>query len=759
MNEHVSAPNRAGIRRRAPAEANVKLWLVVVLATFATLITVPGLARAGSITVNACGSFGAGAFSSSSAAGLGISDKCPGGALGIAPTGTTKAGNRAIWQATAPRGITINHFWVGNGSLEVNGINDGTGYGGGFFWQGGGAQVNNSQTGYSSPALSSGTVGWQMVCGWSSCPNNGGFLRVYQVQLQATENSGPGIVATVPFWYTTGWIRGTWPLAFVTSDPSGICNVRAVVAGQIVQGPTSSLDQTQWHQCPDLAFSQHVNTAGYPNGAQQVALQAENAAGVWTTASQTRQIDNVTPTVSLTGPDQASWIPHGVSLSATASAGSSGVSEISCTVDGRAQVWPSASAEVSVDGTGVHQVVCTSANSARDLTGQLASSQPAVRSVKIDETPPGTVAFERQNPADPQQLIVDAADGQSGVKFGTVQIRAVGGQWQPLPTQFDGKHLLARFSDAGLRGDYQFQATACDAVGNCTTTTETMALPLRIPSVSDVSFTQLQTPTVCRSVRQRVLVGWRWVSLRVNGRLVLVKRGGRVRTITVTRCRKKCTSKRVVVRGRSHVVSTCAEPKIVVRSSLRVPFGRAVPIHGLLMTAQGIPLAGQDVRILAAADDGSASFSEAAQARTAPDGQWRAQLPAGPSRLIRVIYDGSKTLLPSTGAATTVVPAGVRLSIAPTTSRWGATIKISGRVLGGYVPASGEVLFVRLRYNGKQIEVAHVRTGRDGQFRTSYTFLGGTGAAVYPFWVTTVPESDYPFAAGSSRRIVVTVRP
>ena len=140
-------------------------------------------------------------------------------------------------------------------SLEAAGINDPGGeFGGGFFWNGGGAQVHTGETGYSSPAFNSSYVGWQMVCGRTSCPSDGSVLWVYQVQLQATENAGPQMVATGPFWYATGWMRGRWPLAFVTSDPSGTCNVRAVVAEQIVQGSTSPLDQTRWHQCPNLAF-------------------------------------------------------------------------------------------------------------------------------------------------------------------------------------------------------------------------------------------------------------------------------------------------------------------------------------------------------------------------------------------------------------------------------------------------------------------------------------------------------------------------
>jgi hypothetical protein len=196
-----------------------------------------------------------------------------------------------------------------------------------------------------------------------------------------------------------------------------------------------------------------------------------------------------------------------------------------------------------------------------------------------------------------------------------------------------------------------------------------------------------------------------------------------------------------------------------VRSTKRVEFGRSVAIHGVVMTTQGAPLAGQVVRILSAPDNGHGSFSQAATARTAADGEWWARVSAGPSRLIRAVYDGSSMLLPSMGVAKTVVPAAVRLSISPQTTHWGRTIAISGRLLGGYIPPAGEVLFVRLRYNGKQIEVQHVRTAHDGRFHTSYTFLGGSGSASYPFWATTVPESDYPYAAGNSRRIAVTVGP
>ena len=78
--------------------------------------------------------------------------------------------------------------------------------------------------------------------------------------------------------------------------------------------------------------------------------------------------------------------------------------------------------------------------------------------MRIDESPP-SIAFEPDNPSDPEQVTIDTADGQSGVARGSVQIRRAGGTWSSLPTQFDGRHLLARFNDAGLRGAYELQAT------------------------------------------------------------------------------------------------------------------------------------------------------------------------------------------------------------------------------------------------------------------------------------------------------------
>ena len=72
---------------------------------------------------------------------------------------------------------------------------------------------------------------------------------------------------------------------------------------------------------------------------------------------------------------------------------------------------------------------------------------------------------------------------------------------------------------------------------------------------------------------------------------------------------------------------------------------------------QGVPLAGQPVRILAAPNNDSGAFSQVAVVTAAPNGSWTATLPPGPSRIIRAVTDGTATILPSSGQVTTIVPA------------------------------------------------------------------------------------------------------
>src|SRR6202011_6131474 len=124
---------------------------------------------------------------------------------------------------------------------------------------------------------------------------------------QAAESGGPAITAIGAnnLWYYRGWARGSWPISFQASDPSGVCSTEATVNGRSITGPSGVLNQTRWHQCPDQTWPISIDTANYGEGAMPVALSARNAAGVSSSLSTTVYIDNVQPTIALSGPTDA----------------------------------------------------------------------------------------------------------------------------------------------------------------------------------------------------------------------------------------------------------------------------------------------------------------------------------------------------------------------------------------------------------------------------------------------------------------------
>ena len=192
-----------------------------------------------------------------------------------------------------------------------------------------------------------------------------------------------------------------------------------------------------------------------------------------------------------------------------------------------------------------------------------------------------------------------------------------------------------------------------------------------------------------------------------------------------------------------------------------VAFGRPVRVHGLLMSSAGLPLAGQPVAVMTAPDNGSDAFTEAAAVTTGPNGRWSATLPPGPSRIIEASYAGSPTVLPATGSATVVTPAKIELTrVTPNRTPWGSTVRITGRVLGGYIPATSKLLRLDLGVVGipglsKIQGIPNVSP--DGRFTTTYTFAHASGVVRFWLMVSSLREADFPFAPAHSRRVVVTV--
>jgi hypothetical protein len=510
--------------------------------------------------------------------------------------------------------------------------------------------------------------------------------------------------------------------------------------------------------------------------------------------SETLNVDNDPVGVSLRTPDDPNptlWVNHAVTVDATPSTGPSGLGGMSCGVNG-APAQGYAAGGLLVDGDGAKTVSCTAWNNAVDPQGNHNSGTSSV-TVHIDEAPPA-LSLEPVNPNDPTGLVADTSDSESGVAGGSIEMAPVGSSsWTALPTTFNGTQLVAHFDDAGLRGPYTFRIQSCDNVGNCASTTRTLALPARAQAVSEVSLVQLPTTRCARApvarnaaeapapkpVQRMSAAGQAGeagltlsrhveaprlrapavaVPIANAGILAAGDLGSLMRSLSHPRRQARAAG--ATAHRHGELPRNCRSTASLA-SGADVAFGRSVRVQGLLMSSAGLPLAGQPVAVMTSPDNGSDAFTEATAVTTGPDGGWSATLPPGPSRIIEASYAGSPTVLPATGSATVITPAKIELtSVTPDRTPWGSTVRITGRVLGGYIPESSKLLRLDLGVVGipglsKIQGIPNVTS--DGRFTTTYTFAHAYGVVRFWLMVSSLPEADFPFAPAHSRRVVVTV--
>jgi hypothetical protein len=197
-------------------------------------------------------------------------------------------------------------------------------------------------------------------------------------------------------WQAPGWVRGSWPLHFYGDSPSGLCNLSASLDGQSIPGTSSPVNQAAWHQCNAAAVDQNIQTGSYGQGPLSLTLDAVDAAGVPASVTKTVYVDNSAPTVAISGPQDAP-ITAGVQyLTVAATAGPSGVAGISCSLDGAPAQWQAGATEsIPVRGLGDHVLKCSSADNARDGSGNAGWSPPATRDVTIRQPTVTDVSFHR----------------------------------------------------------------------------------------------------------------------------------------------------------------------------------------------------------------------------------------------------------------------------------------------------------------------------------------------------------------------------
>jgi len=726
----------------------------------------------------------------------------PGSALLAWSSSWVPEGARTGYRITAPAGMTINR--VDYDPSRLQNIADGYGWIGFTYSNSGTAPVHSPGTAVDAAAsgpLNTPYWGIELRCVQSMCVWPG-EIQLSQITVVAAEAQGPSITPVADpgsLWNQIGhWIWNkpgdAWPLPVAATDPSGVCTLGLQV-GTSPSLADSSLpppNNSSWQECQQPAgWTAAVDTNTYVSAVGQlpVTLRATNAAGplTQTSMSETLDVDNDPVSVSLSTPNDPNptvWTNHAVTVDAAPSAGPSGLGGMNCGVNGPAtQSYPAGG--LTVDGDGIKSVSCTAWNNAVDPQGNHNSGTSSV-AVHIDEAPP-SISFEPAGPADPTSLVADTSDTESGVASGSIEMAPAGtNQWTSLPTAFDGSQLAAHFNDAGLTGVWQFAARACDNVGNCASTTRTLALPVRDGATAKVSLQSTMNRcavgkhlTAHRAHRLRPAAAARSprpISDRSGpapvsaGSAVLlpasrsVERSPEPRRPHIhhrARTRHARRQRPNVAAAAISAPTTSCGPSVNPTSSGEVAFGSPVTVRGRLTDSQGQPLAGQAMSILTAPDNGSNAFAAMATVVTGKNGNWSATLPAGASRIVEASYSGSATMLPASARVTVVVPAKIEIThVTPDRAPWGGRVRLTGRVLGGYIPASSKLLRLDLGIVGipglsKIQGIPNVSP--DGTFTTTYKFARYQGVVRFWLQVSSLAEADFPFAPARSRRVIVTV--
>jgi hypothetical protein len=414
------------------------------------------------------------------------------------------------------------------------------------------------------------------------------------------------------------------------------------------------------------------------------------------------------------------------------------------------QTW---SPTISLSGSGDQQLT---------LGAMSAAGNPSspTETIHVDSTPVAVSLSgdtQASSSAGTQHVTATATTGPSGL--GAIDCSVDGEPAQSYKTS------PASVPVSGL-GNHSVSCTATNrsfssAGMPATSTPATWSLDIQQPSAMAATFAKIRG-LKCGKVRVREKIPAHWVTVRRHGKPVRVERRARTLVHKVRECRARVVTRKICHAHHCRKQHFVVPPHTALMSKVRVGYGKHAPVFGQLITSSGTPLAGQPVEIMTSPDNGSNAFTEAATATTNAYGAWSAVLPPGPGRLVEAVYPGTSTVAQATsGQLQLIVPAKVKLlSVSPRRVAWGHTVRITGKLLGGYLPAGG--VNVRLRFGSGSHHTTygvHEHVDGDGRFSTTYLFgLGSPGIfRTYWFAIASLPSGNYPYAPAASGRKYVTV--
>jgi hypothetical protein len=522
------------------------------------------------------------------------------------------------------------------------------------------------------------------------------------------------------------WVSGKQNVRYEASDNVGIKAASILLGGGVRGSDALSCSYSQRIPCPNGSGRMEVDTSEAPEGAQPLAVVAEDAAGNRAeSAAVTARIDNAAPgaiavgvgggeawrnsndfDLAWTNPAEPDRAPITAAHYRLCRVGGNECSTADTSGEGIAAIDG-----VKVPSPGEWELRLWREDAAGNQQSANAS-QPV--KLRFDPEPP-QLGFEAPSADDPTRIAVQVTDRISGLSSGQVELsRAGSGTWQVLPTSKEGDHLVARVDDAALpAGEYELRASASDQANNIGATDRRLdGQPMR---------------------------------LRLPLRTTTAMKAGVVDKRVVTRKGKKGKVRRTVL-----------EPR------LTVSFGRRVRLGGRLVNSAGHPLSGAKILVYSQLLEGKELVGTEeleGTVTTDADGRFVYPVEARSSRQFRFLYEGSATILPVEDQARLRVKATSTFSVSADHVLNGDSVTFSGRVKGRPLPAKGKLVELQVEYRtGEWQTFRTVRSDADGTWSKVYFFRRSCGVTDWPLRVYLPSEGGYPLVPGVSHELTVRVR-
>lgn len=226
---------------------------------------------------------------------------------------------------------------------------------------------------------------------------------------------------------------------------------------------------------------------------------------------------------------------------------------------------------------------------------------------------------------------------------------------------------------------------------------------------------------------------------------------------------KRRNGSEMVQVGPFRIASRITDLEINGRSNARIGYGRTARAAGRLVDREGRPIGSAELELIETYAGGSKRSTNSIPVKTDAGGRFRASLPKGPSRTVKVAFAGDAGHLGTTSGSVAVRSRGAVSLRAPKRVRAGGRALFRGKVKGAGAEfgKGGKSLEIQVRIGHRWKTVGRsIHTDSRGRFKLRYRFVAHyTKPVRYRFRAAVLRERGWPYLPARSRVRALTVVP